>query len=105
MTAVRHLTVTIPANLALADFSHHIIHFARIDHRRIEAGMAADAVVHDHLTALFASTRRLAFRASYPHGNVLHAIHALEGILASYVLMGYMAVIAGGIARMARMEP
>ena len=57
MTAVRHLTVTIPANLALADFGHHIIHFARIDHGRIEVGMAADAVVHDHLTALLASTR------------------------------------------------
>lgn len=101
MTAVRHLTVTIPANLALADFCHHIINFARIDHGRIETGMATDAVVHDHLTALLAGTRRLAFRASDPHGNVLHAIHALEGILASYVLMGYMAVIAGGIARMA----
>ena len=105
MTSVRHLTVTIPADLALSDFGHHIIHFARIDHRRIEAGVTTDAVVHDYLTTFFTCSRRLTLCSRYPHGYVLHAIHALEGVLASYVLMGYMAVVAGGIARMARMEP
>lgn len=57
MTAVRHLTMAIPADLALADFGHHVIHFARIDHGRVEARVAADTVVHDHLAALFAGTR------------------------------------------------
>lgn len=100
-----HLSVTIPAGLALPHLCHHVIHLAGIHHGGVETGMTADAIVHDYLTALFSGTWSLAFCMRHPHGHMLHSVHALESILASYVLVWHVAVITSGITRMAGVEP
>lgn len=105
LAAMRYLSVTVPADLALAYLGHHVINLAGVDHCGVQFGVTTDTVVHNHLTTLFTGPRRLSFVARYPHGNVFHAVYALEGILACHILVRHMAVVASGIACMARVEP
>ncbi len=97
--------MAIPADLAFSDSSHHVVHLARVDECGIKVSVATDAVVHDDLVGSFAWTWCLTFAVSDKLGYVVQTVSSLEEVLASDVLVRYMAVVAGSIASMARMVP
>ena len=94
--AVRDVPVTVPAGFSLTVLCHLEIHLAQLDHFRGEFRVAADAVVHNDLGAGILGGWHLRFAEGEEGGCVLHAVEPLEGILARYVLVGDVAVVAGG---------
>ena len=97
--------MAVPADLAFAHGSHHIVHLSGVDQCGVEVGVTTDAVVHDDLVGSFAWTWRLTFEVGHELRYMVKTIGCLEEVLAGDVLMGHMTVVACGIARMARMEP
>ena len=102
---MRYIAVTIPADFAFAYSRHHVIDLASIDQCGVEVGVTTNAIVHDDLVSSLTGTWSLTFAVSNKLGNMIEAISSLEEVLAYNVLVRYMTVVAGGITRMARMEP
>ena len=97
--------MTVPAGLSLAFLSHHVVNLTGLHHLGVQLCMTTDTVVHDNLCTLFLSLRSLSLAMGEEHCYVLHAVCALEEILAGDVLVRHMTVVASSIATMGRVLP
>ena len=97
--------MTIPARFALAGLGEHIVDFARFHQLGVEFGVAADAIVHNHLRRSLLRLGHLTFAASNKGKNVLHTVGAFEKIFLGNILVRHMAIVASGIAAMRRVHP
>lgn len=89
-----------PSSLGL-----HIVNAAGLDKLGVELFVTAYAVVHDHLGTGILGHDGLPLGVGHEVGHMLHAVHALEGIVTDDVAVGYVTVVARGVTAMARMAP
>ena len=104
-SAMGHLPVAVPTDFSFTDGRHHVIDLAGVDKCRVEVGVAADTVVHDHLIGCLAGPWCLTFAVGDELGHMVEAVGRLEEILSSHVFVWHMAIVTGGVARMAGMVP
>ena len=100
-----HVSVAIPAGLAISSLGHHVVDAACFHKLLIQLRVVANAVVHNHFGAAFLSRDGLPLAVGHKVSHMLHAIHAFKQILVGDIVMWHMAIIALGIATMRTVNP
>ena len=86
--------MAVPAHLAALGLLLHIAHATSFYEFRVQLRVAADTVVHHHLSCQCLGLDGLMLHVTYKINCVLHAVQSLKTIVNGCVLMGYMTVIA-----------
>ena len=102
---MRNIPVAIPTCLALPSLRHHVVDTTRLDKFLVQLRMTTDAIIHNDLCAAILSHDRLTLTACHEICHVLHAIHALEGVMRHDVAIRDVTVVAGHIPCMGRTAP
>ena len=97
--------MAVPAGLALAALSFHIVYASGLDKLLVELLVAADAVVHNDLVGHALCLDGLMLAVGDEISNMLHAVNTFEGIVCGDIVVGHMTVVTGHITTMGRMAP
>lgn len=95
-----HVAVTIPAGFAFSAFGHHIVNASSLDKLLIELGVAADAVVHDHLGAHIFCHDGLSLGMGDKISHMFYSVHRLKTVFGHQTGVGHMTIVASGVSAM-----
>ena len=97
--------MTAPASFPLPGERHLMVDTAGADKFGVQLRMATNAVVHNDLGATVKCLDGLRFAAHGENRRMTQAVHTFEKPFPGEALVGYVAIVAGGVANMRTVVP
>src|SRR5690554_391914 len=102
---MRNVSMAIPACLPPYFLFLKISVPSRFYELRVQLFVAPDAVVHDHLRVQLDGLHRLVFGTHREYRRVPDSIDSFHDVLAHYIILRHMALVAGGPLAVRAMHP
>ena len=95
-----HTPMAVPTHLTACGQLLHIAHAARLHKLCIQLRVAADTIVHHHLSCQRLGLDGLMLHVAHEIRRVLQAVDRLETVIYGEILMGHVTIIARGTVRL-----